>query len=623
MLTANRITGVLRVGATTALELKATEVVMAGQTWRNVRIACPDLKQERDQLICAQGALETPARLPLSFRYSTRTKNLDLTLQLAAKEEWHFTVSGEGAARTAVLDVRNGALTHFKAWWPAAWPKPNAGTLSGKLTFSDEREPRVTAELALANFGFADDSGQHAGEKINAAWSLQAQQHSAQWRWQSRLDWKSGDVFWQPLFVGGSGHSWTAAGTLDAQHLAIEQGRVALAGIADVDMTAAFNRTSGTLTTASLKSTNVDIAGLYAKLLKPALQGTVLSDLRCDGRADFALAIKDGAIVAIDAALKRVSVEDNARRFALFGLDGNLPWHREESKAAKLHIGGGEMLQVPFGAFDLPFDTRGLRVRIRDVEVPVLDGRVSIADFASSGEGDSWRWRFTGAIKPISVEQLTTALGLPAMHGTLSATIPTVRYHQSTLNVDGTLLFKLFDGTISVQDLALENPFSKVPRLTADVAMRNLDLDLLTRTFSFGKITGRIDAEMKSLELVNWGPVRFDARVASSAGEYPRRISQAAVQNISALGGVGAAAAIQRSFLRFFETFGYSALGWSCRLELDVCHMGGIENTPQGYVIVKGGGLPAITVMGYNRNVGWRELLARLKRVTEGNVIVK
>jgi hypothetical protein len=28
-------------------------------------------------------------------------------------------------------------------------------------------------------------------------------------------------------------------------------------------------------------------------------------------------------------------------------------------------------------------------------------------------------------------------------------------------------------------------------------------------------------------------------------------------------------------------------------------------------------------VLGYNRRVGWRELLSRLKRVTEGNVIVK
>jgi hypothetical protein len=288
-----------------------------------------------------------------------------------------------------------------------------------------------------------------------------------------------------------------------------------------------------------------------------------------------------------------------------------------------LKVAGGEVLHVPFGAFELPFDTRGLRVRIRDVQIPVLDGKLAVNNFAASDERETWQWRFAGAILPISMQQLTAALGLPVMHGTLSAEIPAVSYRQSTLKVDGALLFKVFDGLVSARNLTLENPLGKVPRLTADVEMRNLDLDLLTRTYSFGKMTGRIDAEVNSLELVNWDAVQFDVRVASSAGEYPRRISQAAVQNISALGGAGAAAAIQRSFLRFFETFGYSALGWSCKLRFGVCQMGGIENVPQGYVIVKGGGIPAISVMGYNRSVGWRELLERLKRVTEGNVIVK
>ena len=623
MLAANKITGVLRAGATTALELQAAEVTLAGQTWRNVRIACPDLKQERDQLICAQGALETPARIPLAFRYSTQTGNLDLALRPATSEEWRVAVTSTATGRTVVLDIQNGTFAHFKSWWPAAWPKPNAGTLSGRVSFGAEREMSVQGQLALVNFGFADESGLHAAEKINTVLTLDAREQGGRWNWQGRLDWKNGDVFWEPLFVSGYGHTLTLGGTFDSQHVAIEQGRLALAGIANVDLTATIDRKSGKLTAAGVKGNDVDIAGLYTKLLKPALQGTVLADLRCDGRADFSFSLKDGAMVAADVNFRRVSVEDNGRRFALFGLDGALPWHREDLKEAKLRIAGGEILRVPFGAFDLPFDTRGLRVRIRNVDVPVLDGRLSITDFATTGERESWRWRFTGALQPISVEQLTTALELPAMHGTLSATIPTVRYAQSTLNVDGALLFKLFDGTITAQHLALENPLSKVPRLTGDIEMRNLDLDLLTRTFSFGKITGRIDAEVKSLELVNWDPVRFDMRVASSAGDYPRRISQAAVQNISALGGVGAAAAIQRSFLSFFETFGYSALGWSCRLELDVCHMGGIENVPQGYVIVKGGGLPAITVLGYNRNVGWRELLARLKRVTQGNVIVR
>jgi hypothetical protein len=623
-LAASRITGVLREdSATTALELQIGELAVAGQNWRNVRLACPALKQERDQLICAEGVLESPAKIPLSFRYSSQTRNLDLVLRPAPNEEWRFTLETGAGVRKFTLDLVNASAARLNAWWPAAWPRSNAGTVSGRLTYSEERDAAFAADVALINFGFADDSGSHAGEKIVTRLVVSAQQRGPQWQWQGRLEWKSGDVFWQPLFVGGGGHAVEANGTFDAQRVTVGRGRLTLAGIADVDFGATYDRAGAQLTAANIKSSNVEIATLYEKLLKPALQGTALADLRCDGHADIALDIKAGAIVAADAVFRRVSVEDNGRRFALFGLNGSLPWHHEELKSARLQVAGGEILHVPFGPFELPFDTRGLRVRIHDVQIPVLDGKLTVSDFATSGERDTWRWRFTGAIVPISMQQLTTALGLPVMHGTLSAVIPTVSYRESTIKADGALLFKVFDGTVSARNLALENPLGKVPRLTADVDMRNLDLDLLTRTYSFGNITGRVDAEVKALELVNWEAVRFDVRVASSAGDYPRRISQAAVQNISALGGAGAAAAIQRSFLRFFETFGYSALGWSCKLEIGVCQMGGIENVPQGYVIVKGGGIPAISVLGYNRSVGWRELLERLKRVTEGNVIVK
>jgi hypothetical protein len=48
--------------------------------------------------------------------------------------------------------------------------------------------------------------------------------------------------------------------------------------------------------------------------------------------------------------------------------------------------------------------------------------------------------------------------------------------------------------------------------------------------------------------------------------------------------------------------------------------MDGVERAPQGYVIVKGGGIPAISVIGYNRSIDWRELVARLKRITQDNV---
>jgi hypothetical protein len=91
------------------------------------------------------------------------------------------------------------------------------------------------------------------------------------------------------------------------------------------------------------------------------------------------------------------------------------------------------------------------------------------------------------------------------------------------------------------------------------------------------------------------------------------------VQNISSIGGAGAGAAIQRSFLGFFETFGYDKIGLSCKLRNGICEMGGAENAAGGFTLIKGGGLPSVNVVGYNRFVGWQELLDRIQAVIDGN----
>ena len=620
---AKGVTGVLRGVDPSALELTVAEATAAGMTWRNARVTCRKLEQQRDELICADGILEAPAAMPLSLRYSTRNNDVDIALKPSAREEWRLKLETRNAARTFALAVSNGLVTRFAPWLPKDWPKFSSGSVSGNAVFTGEKNGRATAELSVANLGFSDAAGVHAGEKIAAAVSLQAAQRGERWQWQTDIKWLGGELLWQPLFVSGAGHALSAGGSLDARAATVERGRLALAGIGNLDFSANVDRVAGKLVRANAKTADLQVAALYERILKPTLQGTALGDLRCDGRVDVSIDFVDGAPLMGEVTLRRVSIEDKARRFAVFGVDGTIPWHRDQLTAAKLRVEGGEILQLPYGAFELPLELRGIRVRARNVQIPVLDGKLLVNDFATSGERGSWRWRFSGALAPVSMQQLTASLGLPAMHGTLSAAIPTVTYQESTVRADGALLFNVFDGSIVAQNLVLEDPLGRVPRLKANVDMRNLDLDLLTRTFSFGNITGRIDAQVHGLELVNWQPVRFDARVASSPGEYQRRISQAAVQNISALGGAGAAAAIQRSFLRFFEQFGYSAIGLSCKLELGVCKMGGIEDVPQGYVIVKGGGIPAINVLGYNRSVGWHELIERLKRVTKGNVIVK
>ena len=52
--------------------------------------------------------------------------------------------------------------------------------------------------------------------------------------------------------------------------------------------------------------------------------------------------------------------------------------------------------------------------------------------------------------------------------------------------------------------------------------------------------------------------------------------------------------------------------------------MGGIDSRSGGYTLVEGSGLPRITVNGFQKQVDWSVLVARLKAATaEGGVRVE
>jgi hypothetical protein len=157
-----------------------------------------------------------------------------------------------------------------------------------------------------------------------------------------------------------------------------------------------------------------------------------------------------------------------------------------------------------------------------------------------------------------------------------------------------------------------------VPRLQVDVNVDNIDLENLTRTFSFGRIEGRLDGRVDGLRMESWRPVAFDAEFATPPDDTSRhRISQKAVDNISNIGGGGFGGALSRSFLRFLEDFPYDRLGIRCRLENGVCAMGGVAPAKQGYYLVKGRFIPPrLDVIGYAERVDWQALVSQVIAVT-------
>jgi hypothetical protein len=234
---------------------------------------------------------------------------------------------------------------------------------------------------------------------------------------------------------------------------------------------------------------------------------------------------------------------------------------------------------------------------------------------------------FDAHLEPISMPLLSRAFGWPTLSGQLAGRIPGVTYRDHVLTVQGDLSANVFDGTIMGSRLKLRDPLGPWPKLDADVTARRLDLDLLTHTFSIGSISGRLDADIKGLELFNWSPVAFDARLQSTpADNSPHLISQKAVTSISSVGGGGGsvAAALQSGVLKFFDKFHYDRIGLSCQLRDEVCLMSGLEPARTGYYLVKGRGLPRIDIIGNAGRVNWTQLVGQIAASMHSqNIIVR
>ncbi|MDP3776002.1 hypothetical protein [Methylotenera sp.] len=477
----------------------------------------------------------------------------------------------------------------------------------------------LNAAFHLKGGRFSDEAGLHAAEKLNGTLTIALKREALGWQWQTSLDWQTGEVFWQPFYIESGGHTVVASGTLKDDMLHVNNAHLKINRVGELDADGVIRLSDAKLLDLNATLPKLNLSAAYPLLFKPLLGNTAFNNATIEGDAALALKMKNAELQSFALKLNHVDIVDINNKFAFYQLNANIPWSYEASNPVRLSYDHGSLLNLPLGKTEINAEVNRFSLTSPHIRLPMLDGALSLSNVSAARIRDEWYWHLSAKLEPISMSDFTTQLKLPRMLGKASAVIPLVTYSGGILTTDGSVVLNVFNGTATVTQLTMDTPLGIAPKLNAEIALRNLDLGELTRTFSFGAIEGKLDGDIKALALQNWKPVTFDAMLQSSPGKYPKKISQRAVENISSLGGSGAAAAVQRSFLRFFEQFNYGKMGLSCRLRNDICEMGGIESTAHGYIIVKGSGIPAITVMGYNQTVGWSDLLARVKHVTDGN----
>lgn len=505
-------------------------------------------------------------------------------------------------------------------------------------------ELHVTGSFEDVTANSAD--GTVATDKLTFDVSAHLSPKGSDWGVYTTMDAARGQVYFEPLFLDVK--EFPLSASVRGRWLG-EQRTLELQDV-DFDLKAVARGSAwGTLDFAGaplLRSLSVQLdelafPGAYTSLLQPFLLATELKELNTSGIVRGVVEIENGAPAAINLMISGLSAEDKGGKLGMQDLTGRVIW-----RSGKSSIQAGGNVADPDPESELEwrsanlYGMRGAAARLRFVAagadfrlleptlLPIFDGGLAIntLDVRAFGSPDM-SLRFDASIEPISMGLLSKAFGWPTFGGTIEGRIPNVTLAERVLSFGGDLEARIFGGRVLIGGLRLRDPLGTYPRLSADITMRDLDLEAVTGTFSFGTITGRLHGDVRGLELFRWRPIRFDAQLYTPRDDDSRhQISQRAVSNLSNIGGGGGvAAALQGGVLRFFRNFGYSRLGLSCRLDNEVCYMSGVEPVGDGaYYIVKGSGIPRIDIIGNAHRVNWNRLVAQLQAMQQaGGPVVK
>ncbi len=613
------------------LQLQAGQADVAALGWRRVGLHL-DGRLQRDvqlrwtfdgrvQLRGAPGGALTDAHLGWAVNPGSDTMQVELRQDKAQASAW------------LPLDQLSHAKISLRQL-PAGWLQGLLGTVwSGRLTGG-----RLDAELALdagdagvqssgqfslAGVGFDTPSGTLAGQGVGGKgrFGFDSGEDGARLSLQGSLG--GGELLLGPLYAKLPAHPVQLDLNARARRGAIELDRLRVddADALQLDGALAFDA-RGNLQKLQLDRFHASFPAAYQRYGQAWLATLGLRELRSAGHLSGSLDLRSDGLHAFAFDTDRLDLADGGGRFAVSGLHGGLDWSAQgERPATTLGWQGLQFYRIPNGAAQSRWQSRAGTLALQQpLSVPVLQGQLRLASLdwrpaAAKGQRLSTSLAVTG----VDMASFSRALGWPAFPGTLGGAIPSLRWVGDRMELAGGLSINVFGGFVDITQLSLQQPFGEAPVLAGDISLKQLDLGALTSVFDFGSITGRLDGSVDDLRLVNWSPVAFKASLLADGGG---RISQRAVNNLTAVGGGGIAGGLQGAVLKLFKTFGYKRIGLSCTLRGAVCQMGGLESGEGGYTIVEGSGLPHLEVVGHQTRVDWPTLVRRLREAINGRAPV-
>ncbi|MBN2246198.1 MAG: hypothetical protein JW755_10175, partial [Candidatus Aminicenantes bacterium] len=353
-------------------------------------------------------------------------------------------------------------------------------------------------------------------------------------------------------------------------------------------------------------------------------EGNVLIDIKKRGRG---LSFKG------KAAFHNGFFEAPAKKILLSGLEMDFPFFLEMGfspfsawddfwfERGSLKIGHLQVNGLNLDRIQLDLLAARNLFLSKPVEIQLYEGTASI--YNSLVRFDRYRRSFNGVTALLlqggKIERLVPEKPDLPLNGIFHVDMPRITIDQQKITTAGQIQIDIFQGRATVTDVKINRPFSKNRTFFCDLEFRNFNLEKLTDSMAFGKVTGFIEGEVNDLAVSYGQPEQFSLRIDSVEKKgVPQRFSMKAVDDISILSSgektsMGSAALLSH----FVSSFRYKKIGIFCSLKNDNFTLRGTIKENGKEILVKKDWIFGISVVNAEPDnlISFQDMMNRLQRI--------
>ncbi len=382
-----------------------------------------------------------------------------------------------------------------------------------------------------------------------------------------------------------------------------------------------------------ITATKLDLGSMFVF----ASQGTPIEeyalDLGGDAEAQARLRMENN-FLSLEGRfwIKDGSVINQDKNLLVDGIQVNIPFHYESLSGdggsqdtvledGYVSIEKFETSSLSFDPFRLDLHAGKNKFVIDPLTLDIFGGKAELGKsvLTIDPELPSIHGLLSFSLSDLDLSKLPVQSEQIALNGTVLIDLPRVELNPDEILTEGKAEVKMFDTTILIEDIKATKPFTKNRTIFCNVKFDDLNLEQLTNTVPFGKVTGILKGEIKDLAISYGQPERFILFLESVRTKgVPQKFSLGAVNDLSIISsGESSAIASNKGLTKFVSEFGYAKIGIYCSLKNDSFSLRGTIREKGVEYLVKRSWLFGISVVNKKpkNRIRFKDMMSRLERI--------